>query len=150
MPTPPSSLISRRYHPSDLVLALLYAIMAGLRRINKTDILQYNGTFLPLLGLCRFPDQSTLRRFLKVSVRCSHVPFVAVATAFFECLALTGSKGGKRWHGDGRKKSRRSFGNAAGVRRRLDEWFRPLRQRGGLCRASPGSMGFSPHGSGGG
>ena len=53
------------YHPSDLILALLYAIMAGLRRINKTDILQYNGTFLSLLGLPRFPDQSTLRRFLK-------------------------------------------------------------------------------------
>jgi Transposase DDE domain group 1 len=53
------------YHPADLILALLYAIMAGLRRINKTDILQYNGTFLSLLGLARFPDQSTLRRFLK-------------------------------------------------------------------------------------
>jgi hypothetical protein len=53
------------YHPSDLILALLYAVMAGLRRINKTEILQYNGTFLSLLGLARFPDQSTLRRFLK-------------------------------------------------------------------------------------
>jgi len=53
------------YHPSDLILALLYAIMAGLRRINKTEILQYNGTFLSLLGRARFPDQSTLRRFLK-------------------------------------------------------------------------------------
>src|SRR6516162_774913 len=53
------------YHPCDLVLALLYIIMAGLRRINKTEILQYNGTFLSLLGLPRFPDQSTLRRFLK-------------------------------------------------------------------------------------
>jgi DDE family transposase len=53
------------YLPSDLILALLYAIMAGLRRINKTEILQYNGTFLSLLGLSRFPDQSTLRRFLK-------------------------------------------------------------------------------------
>lgn len=53
------------YHPSDLILALLYAIMAGRRRINKTDILQYNGAFLSLLGLARFPDQSTLRRFLK-------------------------------------------------------------------------------------
>ena len=39
--------------------------MAGLRRINKTEILQYNGTFLSLLGLACFPDQSTLRRFLK-------------------------------------------------------------------------------------
>ncbi len=53
------------YLPSDLILGLLYAIMAGLRRINKTEILQYNGTFLSLLGLSQFPDQSTLRRFLK-------------------------------------------------------------------------------------
>ena len=53
------------YLPSDLLLALLYAIMAGLRRINKTEILQYNGVFLSLLGLSQFPDQSTLRRFLK-------------------------------------------------------------------------------------
>jgi hypothetical protein len=53
------------YLPSDLLLALLYAIMAGLRRINKTEILQYNGTFLSLLGLSCFPDQATLRRFLK-------------------------------------------------------------------------------------
>jgi hypothetical protein len=60
--------MSRRnanYNAADLVLALLYAIMAGLRRINKTEILQYNGTFLSLLGLSQFPDQSTLRRFLK-------------------------------------------------------------------------------------
>jgi hypothetical protein len=53
------------YQSADLILALLYAMIAGLRRINKTDILQYNGPFLCLLGLERFPDQSTLRRFLK-------------------------------------------------------------------------------------
>src|SRR6266568_5617424 len=53
------------YPPADLILALLYATMAGLRRINKTELLQYNGTFLNLLGLDRFPDQSTLRRFLQ-------------------------------------------------------------------------------------
>jgi hypothetical protein len=53
------------YRPADLILALLFIIMIGLRRINKTDILQYNGAFLSLLGLPRFPDQSTLRRFLK-------------------------------------------------------------------------------------
>src|SRR5260370_42355534 len=51
--------------PADLILALLYATVAGLRRINKTELLQYNGTFLNLLGLDRFPDQSTLRRFLQ-------------------------------------------------------------------------------------
>jgi hypothetical protein len=60
--------MSRRnadYGAADLVLALLYAIMACLRRSNKREILQYNGTFLSLLGLSRFPDQSTQRRFLK-------------------------------------------------------------------------------------
>jgi hypothetical protein len=53
------------YHPSDLILALLYSLIAGLDRINQTEILQYNGTFLSLLGLQRFPDQATLRRFLQ-------------------------------------------------------------------------------------
>jgi hypothetical protein len=53
------------YLPCDLILALFYIIIAGLRRINKTEILQYNGAFLSLLGLPKFPDQSTLRRFLK-------------------------------------------------------------------------------------
>lgn len=53
------------YHSSDIILALLFAVMIGLRRINKTEILQYNGAFLSLLGMERFPDQSTLRRFLK-------------------------------------------------------------------------------------
>lgn len=53
------------YHASEMILALLYAIIMGLRRINKTDILQYNGAFLEMLGLKRFPDQTTLRRFLK-------------------------------------------------------------------------------------
>jgi len=58
------------YLPSDLVLALLYAIMAGRRRINKTEIRQYNGTFLSWLGLSRFPKQSTLRPFLqRISTR---------------------------------------------------------------------------------
>lgn len=53
------------YHSSDLILALMFAIIMGLRRINKTEILQYNGAFLEMLGLDRFPDQTTLRRFLK-------------------------------------------------------------------------------------
>lgn len=53
------------YHPTDLILALVYALIAGLRRINQTEILQYNGTFLSLLGMEQFPNQSTLRRFLQ-------------------------------------------------------------------------------------
>jgi len=53
------------YPPSDLLLALLFVIIAGLRRLNKTEVLQYNGSFLSLLGLANFPDQTTFRRFLK-------------------------------------------------------------------------------------
>jgi len=53
------------FQGADLMLALAFAVIAGLRRINKTEILQYNGPFLAVLGLRRFPDQSTLRRFLK-------------------------------------------------------------------------------------
>jgi hypothetical protein len=53
------------YLTVELILALIYAIIMGLRRINKTEILQYNGVFLEMLGLEQFPDQSTLRRFLK-------------------------------------------------------------------------------------
>ena len=53
------------YRPTDLLLALLFAVIAGLRRLNKTDVLQYNGAFLSLLGLAQFPDQSTLRRSLQ-------------------------------------------------------------------------------------
>lgn len=52
------------YHSSELILALLYSVIMGLKRINKTEILQYNGAFLLMLGLSKFPDQSTLRRFL--------------------------------------------------------------------------------------
>jgi len=53
------------YGAADIIGALLDAIMAGRRRIHKRAILQYNGTFLSLLGVSQFPDQSTLRRFLK-------------------------------------------------------------------------------------
>jgi hypothetical protein len=53
------------YHPSELVQALLFAIITGFRRLNETEILQYNGAFGEMLGFSRFPDPSTLRRFLK-------------------------------------------------------------------------------------
>lgn len=53
------------YQPTDVIMALLFTIIAGFRRLNKTEVLQYNGTFLSLLGLTQFPEQSTLRRFLK-------------------------------------------------------------------------------------
>jgi len=52
------------FQPADLLLALAYVMIAGLRRVSKTQILQYNGVFLSLIGLERFPDPSNLRRFL--------------------------------------------------------------------------------------
>jgi hypothetical protein len=59
--------IARRsgdFQPADLFLAMLYILIAGLRRISKSEILQYNGAFLSLLSLERFPYASTMRRFL--------------------------------------------------------------------------------------
>ncbi len=53
------------YHPADLIITLLYILIVGLQRINKTEILQYNGLFLSLVGLKTFPDQTALRRFLR-------------------------------------------------------------------------------------
>jgi Transposase DDE domain group 1 len=54
----------RDYHPADLLLLFLYVLIAGLPRVNKTQILHYNGLFLSLLGLRKFPDETALRRFL--------------------------------------------------------------------------------------
>ena len=55
----------RDYHPVELVLAILYAIIVGLDRINATQVLQYNGAFQQIVGLPQFPDATTLRRFLR-------------------------------------------------------------------------------------
>ena len=53
------------YRPEDLIITFLYVLIAGIQRVNKTEILQYNGLFLSLIGLKRFPDQTALRRFLR-------------------------------------------------------------------------------------
>ncbi len=53
------------YRPEDIILTLLYMLVAGIQRINKTEILQYNGLFLSLIGLKKFPDPTALRRFLR-------------------------------------------------------------------------------------
>ncbi len=55
----------RDFHPAEMVVALLYAIIAGLDRVTETQILQYNGAFQRIVGLTRFPGPSALRRFLK-------------------------------------------------------------------------------------
>jgi hypothetical protein len=42
---------ARDYQPAELLLALLYAIIVGLDRINATQILQYNGALRRIVGL---------------------------------------------------------------------------------------------------
>lgn len=53
------------YHSAELVLSILYSMLAGLRRFSDTRILAYNSSFQKLLGLTHFPVPSTLRKFLK-------------------------------------------------------------------------------------
>lgn len=53
------------YHPVELILAIIYALIAGIHRLNKTRILQGNGAFQQIVGLKSFPYASSLRRFLK-------------------------------------------------------------------------------------
>jgi hypothetical protein len=55
---------SGTYHPSELILALIYLIIAGIPRIHKSKSLQYNGSLPNLIGIKKFPDPATLRRFL--------------------------------------------------------------------------------------
>ncbi len=55
----------RDCQPPEMLLALTYAIIAGLDRVNATPIFQYNGAFQRIVGLPRFPDQTALRRFLR-------------------------------------------------------------------------------------
>ncbi len=53
------------FDPVDVILMLLFLLIAGVQRINKSDKLQYDGFFLSLLGLNTLPDESSIRRFLK-------------------------------------------------------------------------------------
>ena len=55
----------RRYHPVELILAIIYALIAGINRLSKTKILQGNGAFQQIVGLGTYPYSSSLRRFLK-------------------------------------------------------------------------------------
>jgi hypothetical protein len=54
----------RDYHPVDLFLAHLFAIVAGTGRVESTQCLIHNGLIPPILGLFDFPHRDTLRTFL--------------------------------------------------------------------------------------
>lgn len=55
----------RKFHPADLFLAHLFAIVAGIGRIENTKVLKLNGLFPHLLGMPDFPHRETLRHFLR-------------------------------------------------------------------------------------
>lgn len=54
----------RAYHPADLFMAHIFAIVSGIGRIENTLTLVHNGLIPPLLGLPEFPHRDTLRTFL--------------------------------------------------------------------------------------
>jgi len=53
-----------RYSVSQVVLALVYPVILGLDRLEAAYFLRFNGIFQYLTGLPRFPNPTTLRRFL--------------------------------------------------------------------------------------
>lgn len=55
---------SKLYHPADLFLTHLYAIVAGIERIQNIRSLIHNGLLPSLLGLARIPHHDTLRDLL--------------------------------------------------------------------------------------
>jgi len=54
----------RSFHPADIFLAHVFAIVAGIGRIENTQSLLHNGLLPPILGLPDFPHRDTLRSFL--------------------------------------------------------------------------------------
>ena len=53
-----------QYTTCEQIFSLLYPIILGLSRIEVSRMLGNNGVFKMLIGLNRFPDPTTLRRFL--------------------------------------------------------------------------------------
>lgn len=56
--------VRTRYPVSQMILALLYPVVLGLERVEAAYFLRFNGIFQYLTGLPRFPNPTTLRRFL--------------------------------------------------------------------------------------
>ncbi len=56
--------VRTRYSVGQMILAVLYPVVLGLGRLEAASLLRVNGIFQYLTGLPRFPNPSTLRRFL--------------------------------------------------------------------------------------
>lgn len=51
---------NNRYSVGEMLLALLYPMILGLKRIDTTQLLRQNGVFQYLTGLPSYPDATTL------------------------------------------------------------------------------------------
>ena|SRR5437764_11617572 len=71
------------YHPADLTLVFLYILIAGLPRVSKTEILQYNGLFLSLVGLKKFP---TKRLCAAICAGSRPKPFASWPACTIKCV----------------------------------------------------------------
>ena len=60
----PRSRRNGHYSTGELVLAMVYPIILGIKRLETTRLLRTNGLFQYLTGLQRYPHATTLRRFL--------------------------------------------------------------------------------------
>lgn len=83
----------RKFHPADLFLAHLFAIVAGIGRIENTKVLKLNGLFPHLLGMADFPPRDTLRHFLRrftvESLRGLHVAHNQLRQELFRRMGLS-------------------------------------------------------------
>lgn len=55
---------NNHYSASEMFLALIYPMILGLGRLEATHLLRQNGVFRYLTGLPRYPNPTSLRRFL--------------------------------------------------------------------------------------
>ena len=82
----------RSYHPADLFLAHLFAIVAGIGRVENTQSLIHNGLIPPLLGLPDFPHRDTLRTFLwrfdSAALRSLQAAHDRLRTYLFQSLGI--------------------------------------------------------------
>lgn len=82
----------RAYHPADIFMAHIFAIIAGIGRVENTQTLIHNGLIPPILGLPDFPHRDTLRTFLwrfdKNSLQSLQAAHDKVRKEFFQRLGL--------------------------------------------------------------
>jgi len=67
---------NHRYHISETLLALLHPIILGMGRLEVTEPLKRNGVFQYLTGRPRYPDSTSLRRFLQRFARAGRSGFL--------------------------------------------------------------------------